>query len=247
MNIGEIKRYINDGLQPLSTLIGTADDAAAKIGSLHAKSSFIIEKLADVATSISNISSGLAGISGEKHYEVGNTLLFEDTQVFPKNFQSNQGYNILFLNNVFYPKYDGIVKASFQVQMLYAVGGQRYNAFILNLADFMLFPQPANSAYANSDYNSNNFKTVWRHAIFESANYKKIGTEAYNLTATQLPFLQAFENNDLGSTLQQINRTTNFTFFAVKKGFPIRPCVAIYSSLPADLTLKFKLYGLEKE
>lgn len=116
--IADIKRFVNDGLTPINALIGTPSDAANKNGSLHAKSAYLVSKVDDMSTKINSIQAGISNIGGEKHYEpsVSNIIFHYQSgsinygSLVPANF-----YNHAFFSNIFYPKYDGVLKLVFNV------------------------------------------------------------------------------------------------------------------------------------
>lgn len=116
--IADIKRFVNDGLTPINALIGEPSDAANKNGSLHAKSAYLVSKVDNMSTKINSIQAGISNIGGEKHYEPNNSdiiFLYQSGSInygslVPANF-----YSHAFFSNIFYPKYDGVLKLVFNV------------------------------------------------------------------------------------------------------------------------------------
>lgn len=103
MNIGQIKRFVNNGLTPINSLI---DDFRAAVTDENNENSLIsVQKkmYTDLLAGINSIKNSLNSIGGDYYYKPSTTLLY--SSIF--NYQGD--YDTLYKAFEWYPKYNGIV------------------------------------------------------------------------------------------------------------------------------------------
>lgn len=252
--IADIKRFVNDGLTPINALIGAPSDAANKNGSLHAKSAYLVSKIDAMSTKINNIQAGISNIGGEKHYEPNNSDIifhYQSGSIYYGSLVPNNFYNHAFFSDIFYPKYDGVLKMVFNVTTAKSTSNLHRIVFFntweifnnakiwdgtgtyLNVSDpNFIFPlnRIKTSLAASHFYNTSNELSYGENnnaandTLFQSIDYFEAGKNSGN----NLPYGSWEFSKEV----------------TCKKGFPVRLMYAPYV-FSNPLSFDVRLYGKE--
>lgn len=251
--IADIKRFVNDGLTPINALIGAPSDDANKNGSLHAKSAYLVSKVDDMSTKINNIQAGISSIGGEKHYEEdGSDVIFSwSADYVRQNMPNGRFYSNLILSDIFYPKYDGVLKMHFSSKCIRDSGFQEY--FVLfNTWEVYSGARMQSGIGNNLSSNEATLKfslSKLAASAAVSALYNKNNIISYSITNSNSDIVfQDRSSFDVYGWISQDTYTRPvwdvYKDVYVKKGYPIRLMYSPYIFVD-NLSLSISLTGKE--